>query len=106
MTLKRNKLLLLLLLSLAQSGTNWRWPSGLLASAVSIFPIKLLEYIKVLETTLNKKAKINFLPLQPGDVLNTSADMNRFMKELDYVASTKIADGIKKFINWYVDYYK
>ena len=69
-------------------------------------PIKLLEYIKVLETTLNKKAKINFLPLQPGDVLNTSADMNRFTKELDYVASTKIADGIKKFINWYIDYYK
>ena len=69
-------------------------------------PIQLLDYIKALEITLNKKAKINFLPLQPGDVLNTSADMDKFMKELDYQASININEGVEKFVRWYLDYYK
>ena len=69
-------------------------------------PIQLLDYIKALEITLNKKAKINFLPLQPGDVLNTSADMKKFMKELDYQASININEGVEKFVRWYLDYYK
>ena len=69
-------------------------------------PIQLLDYIKALEITLNKKAKINFLPLQPGDVLNTSADMKKFMEELDFQASTNINEGVKKFVSWYLNYYK
>lgn len=69
-------------------------------------PIQLLDYIKALEITLNKKAKLNFLPLQPGDVLNTSADMKKFMKELDYKASMNITEGVKNFVRWYLNYYK
>ena len=68
-------------------------------------PIQLLDYIKALEITLNKKAKINFLPLQPGDVLNTSADMDKFMKELDYQASININEGVEKFVRWYLDFF-
>ena len=69
-------------------------------------PIKLLDYINALEIALNKKAKINFLPLQPGDVLNTCADMTKFNNELDFIASTKIEEGVKKFVSWYHSYYK
>ena len=69
-------------------------------------PIQIFDYIKALENTLNKKAKINLLPLQPGDILDTCADMKKFTKELDFKASTKISEGVKKFAQWYLDYYK
>ena len=69
-------------------------------------PVKLLNYIYALEKALNKKAKINFLPLQPGDVLNTRADMTKFINELDYTAKTNIEEGIKKFVDWYLEYYE
>jgi UDP-glucuronate 4-epimerase len=69
-------------------------------------PIQLFDYIKALEKALNKKAKMNFLPLQPGDVLNTSANMKKFMEELDYRASTDINQGVEAFSKWYLDYYK
>jgi UDP-glucuronate 4-epimerase len=68
--------------------------------------IKLLDYINALENALNKKAKINFLPLQPGDVLNTCADMKKFMHDLDFKATTEIKLGVEKFVSWYLNYYK
>jgi UDP-glucuronate 4-epimerase len=69
-------------------------------------PIQLMDYIKALEKALNKKAKINFLPLQLGDVQDTFADTNNLKEKLNYKPSTLILEGIIKFVDWYKDYYK
>ena len=99
----------------ASSNTNWNSDNPEVDSSKAPWkiynignnqPIQLFDYIKALEKALNKKAKINFLPLQPGDVLNTSANMKKFMEELDYIASTNINEGVEKFVRWYLDYYK
>ena len=66
----------------------------------------LLELIKLIEKNLNKKAKKNFLPLQPGDVPATFADISESTKDLKFVPKTKIKEGIPRFIEWFKKYYK
>lgn len=68
-------------------------------------PVNLMKYINVLEKILGKKAKKNFLPLQKGDVENTYSDVSGLVKNFNYKPSTSINEGIKKFVNWYKDYY-
>jgi len=68
-------------------------------------PLNLMDYIKVLENTLDKKAKKNFLDLQPGDVINTYAQINDFVNEFEYKPLTSIEDGIAKFSSWFKEYY-
>ncbi len=62
----------------------------------------LLDMIGVIEKALNKKAKINNMPMQSGDVLETYADISCARKKLDFSPKTSIADGIPKFCNWYL----
>ena len=69
-------------------------------------PIKLMDYIKALEKNLNKKAKINFLPLQPGDVKDTYANIDNLKKKLNYKPSTSVIEGVSKFVAWYKNYYQ
>ena len=69
-------------------------------------PVQLMDYIDALEKSLGKKAKINFLPLQPGDVADTYADVNNLQKKFNYKPSTSIVDGVSNFIEWYKSYYK
>jgi len=69
-------------------------------------PINLMDYIVTLERALHRKAKIELLPPQLGEVLNTCADMTEFAKEFDYKPTTSIQDGIADFIRWYLKYYK
>ena len=69
-------------------------------------PVKLMDYINALEKALGKKAIINFLPLQLGDVPDTFANVSNLAKEFDYKPSTEIIDGISNFVKWYKDYYK
>ena len=69
-------------------------------------PVHLMDYIDVLEKTLGKKAKINYLPLQPGDVQDTYSDTNNLKKQFNYKPSTSVVDGISNFVNWYRAYYK
>ena len=69
-------------------------------------PVDLMEYIRALESALNKKAEINFLPLQPGDVPDTYADVSDLVKEFDYKPCTEVANGIERFVSWYKEYYK
>jgi UDP-glucuronate 4-epimerase len=69
-------------------------------------PVKLMDYIKALEKSLEKKAIINFLPLQPGDVPDTCANIDNLYKNFNYKPSTKVIDGVSKFVRWYRDYYK
>ena len=66
----------------------------------------LLEFIKLIEKNLNKKAKKNFLPLQPGDVPATFADISESTKDLKFAPKTKIKEGIPRFIEWFKKYYK
>ena len=69
-------------------------------------PVNLMDYISALEKALGKKAIINFLPLQLGDVPDTFANVSNLVKKFDYKPSTKIIDGISNFVEWYKDYYK
>jgi len=69
-------------------------------------PVELLKFIEVIENNLGKKAIINFMPLQPGDVPATYADVDDLMKMVGFKPSTPIEKGIEKFLEWYRNYYK
>jgi UDP-glucuronate 4-epimerase len=69
-------------------------------------PVKLIDFIETIEECLDKKAIKKMLPLQPGDVLSTWADIDDLIKDFDYRPETSIEDGIKNFINWYLNFYK
>ncbi len=69
-------------------------------------PVNLLRYIEIMEECLGCKAHKNLLPLQPGDVLNTCADVNALMADVNYKPSTPIETGIAGFVKWYRDYYR
>ena len=69
-------------------------------------PEVLLEFIEVIEKNLNLKAKKTLLPIQPGDVSETFADISESKKDFNFSPKTKVSTGIPKFIDWYKDYYK
>jgi len=69
-------------------------------------PVQLMDYINALEKNLNKKAKINFLPLQPGDVPDTYANTDNLKEKFNYKPSTSVFEGISAFVKWYKDYYQ
>lgn len=69
-------------------------------------PVELLRFIEVLEHTLGKQAEKNFLPLQPGDVPATYADVAELMRDTGFQPATSIETGIARFVEWYRDYYK
>lgn len=69
-------------------------------------PTELLRYIEILEDCLGKKATKNLLPLQPGDVPDTYADVDALMEDVNYKPGTPIEVGVEKFVKWYRDYYK
>jgi len=69
-------------------------------------PVGLMEFIGAIEKCLGKKAKKNFLPMQPGDVPKTYADIDDLMKAVGFRPSTSIGEGIRKFVTWYKKYYK
>ncbi len=68
-------------------------------------PVELTAFIELIEAQLGKKALINSLPLQPGDVPVTFADVEDLMRDTGYRPSTPIATGIARFIEWYRSYY-
>jgi len=69
-------------------------------------PVDLMDFIKAIENELGKKAKINFMPIQQGDVPETYADVEDLMKAVDYRPSTTVEEGIKNFMDWYKSFYK
>jgi UDP-glucuronate 4-epimerase len=69
-------------------------------------PIELGKFIEIIEVVLQKKAKINYLPLQKGDVLITYADITKAKKLLGYMPKVEIEEGIKEFVLWYKNYLK
>jgi UDP-glucuronate 4-epimerase len=64
-----------------------------------------MKFIGLIEEALGKKAIIEFLPLQPGDVPETFADITETEQDLGFHPRTPIETGIQKFIAWYKDYY-
>ena len=69
-------------------------------------PVELMRYIEILEDCLGKKAQKNMLPLQPGDVPATYADVDALIEDVGYKPSTRVEDGIARFVDWYRDYYQ
>ena len=68
-------------------------------------PINLMSYIKSIEDCLSKKAIINYLPMQPGDVSATSADTNLLEEWINFKPNTSINKGIEQFIEWFINFY-
>ena len=68
-------------------------------------PVKLMDYVAALENALKKKAKINFMPLQPGDVPDTCANIKNIQAKFDYNPKTSVEEGVSQFVKWYNEYY-
>ncbi len=68
-------------------------------------PTKLMYYISILEKLIGRKAVINMLPMQPGDMPDTCANIGNTISDLGYVPHTNIETGLEKFVNWYKEYY-
>lgn len=68
-------------------------------------PVELMRYIEVLENCLGKKADINMLPLQPGDVPDTYADVDDLVRDMGYKPEMTVEEGVKRFVEWYRRYY-
>ncbi|MBN3519460.1 NAD-dependent epimerase [Algoriphagus lutimaris] len=69
-------------------------------------PVLLMDYIHAIEDGLGKKAEMELLPLQPGDVPASHADVSDLVRDTGYKPETSIKDGVNEFTKWYLDYYK
>jgi len=69
-------------------------------------PVSLMRFINALESALGKEAKKIYMDMQPGDVLKTYADVSDLERDINFKPSTTIEDGLKKFVDWYISYYK
>lgn len=68
-------------------------------------PVGLIGYINAIEKALGRKARLELLPLQPGDVPDTYADVDDFVEQFDYKPATRIETGVGRFVNWYRGYF-
>lgn len=68
-------------------------------------PVALLRYIEVLEQCLGRRAQKNMLPMQPGDLPDTWADVDALARDVGYRPSTDLESGVKRFVEWYLEYY-
>ena len=68
-------------------------------------PVELMKYIEVIEQALGRKAQKNLLPMQPGDVPDTFADVDDLARDVGYRPATPVEEGVKRFVAWYLDYY-
>ena len=98
-----------------QADPNWTVETGSPATSSAPYrvynignssPVELMDYITALEDALGKKAEKNMLPLQPGDVLETSADTQPLYDAIGFKPQTSVKDGVKNFVDWYRDFYK
>ena len=68
-------------------------------------PVGLMDFIEAIEESLGRTAKKNFLPLQPGDVPNTWADVEDLVEDFGYAPSVSVQEGVKRFVEWYTAFY-
>ena len=64
-----------------------------------------MRYIEVLEDCLGRKSEKNLLPMQPGDVPDTWADVDSLVADVGYRPETTVEEGVRRFVEWYLDYY-
>lgn len=69
-------------------------------------PVKLLRFIEIIEQALGQTAPKNFLPMQPGEVLTTYADIDDLVQDFGFKPGTSLEEGITRFVQWYRDYYR
>ncbi len=69
-------------------------------------PVELMEFIRLIEQRLGRKAEMNLMPIQPGDVPATFADIEDLSRDVGFHPATPVSVGIERFVDWYVDYYK
>jgi UDP-glucuronate 4-epimerase len=69
-------------------------------------PVELLDYIRTLETCLGRKAQMQLLPMQPGDVESTLADVSRLERTIGYRPVTTVDEGVRRFVDWYAAHYQ
>jgi len=69
-------------------------------------PVQLMDYIACIEKAVGKTAKKNMLPMQPGDVPATYADVEDLKTDIGFEPKTKIEDGVKRFVAWYREFYR
>jgi len=68
-------------------------------------PVALIEYVRAIEAATNRKAEVNLLPLQPGDVPDTSADVSELVDAVGYKPATPVREGVARFVEWYRSHY-
>jgi UDP-glucuronate 4-epimerase len=68
-------------------------------------PVQLMDFIGLIEETLGRKAKLELLPMQPGDVPDTCADVTALKNDVGYAPSTPVEVGVPRFVEWYREYY-
>jgi UDP-glucuronate 4-epimerase len=99
---------------IAQSDPRWNSNSPDPASSSAPFrvynignnePVQLLRYIEVIEDCLGRKAQKNFLPMQPGDVPETFADIDDLVQDVGYRPATSIETGVRQFVEWFCEFY-
>jgi len=69
-------------------------------------PVRLVDFIKALEKSLGKESIKEYLPMQPGDVYRTEADVSDLVKKTGYRPGTTVDEGVGKFVDWYKEYYR
>lgn len=84
---------------------QWKQPNALYNIGNSK-PVKLLDFIEAIEKTTGKTAQKEYLPMQPGDVAQTYADVSDLTRDFGYTPNTSIAEGVEAFVSWYREYYK
>ncbi len=99
----------------AMSNTNWDAHQPDISSSTAPFkifnignnqPVNLLRFIEIMEEKIGQKAEKIMMPMQPGDVQVTYADVTGLINELGYQPTTTLSEGIEKFVDWYRAYYK
>jgi len=82
------------------------WAPHMIFNIGNSNPIKLMDYINEIEEALGKKAIKEYLPMQPGDVKETSADTRKLENWINFKPNTSLKNGVEEFVKWYKDYYK
>src|SRR5690606_28016241 len=69
-------------------------------------PVKLLDFIEAIEEAVGKKAVRELMPIQPGDVPATFADVSALERDVGFKPTTSVVEGIRRFVEWYREYYR
>ena len=99
----------------AQPDPTWNGKDGRVSTSSAPYkvynignnnPVKLMDFIEAIENKLGTKIEKNMMPIQPGDVPATYADVTDLVEDLDYKPATPIQEGIDNFVDWYLDFFK